>query len=77
MCLKPKVSEVTHRYELLRQQEIYNMFDPKPRQLQYIKPANISKTVALNGCKNCINVVSKKLDVKAKDLCQNCRRLYC
>lgn len=49
----------------------------KPRQIQYIKSANIRKTVALNGCKNCINVESKKLDVKVKDLCQNCRRLFC
>lgn len=45
------------------------------RRLEYMKSAEISKVIALRGCKNCIEIVSKKLDVKVEDLCQKCQQL--
>lgn len=47
------------------------------RRLEYMKSAEISKVIALGGCKNCIEIVSKKLDVKVEDLCQKCQQLIC
>lgn len=52
--------------------------DIKPRatrELEYIKAANIAKTIAIKGCKNCIEIVSNKLDVKENDLCEECRKI--
>lgn len=43
------------------------------RRLNYITSATIAKVVAIKGCRNCIEIVSKKLDVSLKDLCENCR----
>lgn len=45
------------------------------RQLDYIKSANICKTIALKGCKNCIEIVSTKLDVTENDLCEYCKNI--
>ena len=44
------------------------------RRLKYITSALIAKIIAIKGCKNCIEIVSKKLDVTIKDLCENCRK---
>lgn len=44
-------------------------------RLSYIRLANISKIIALKGCKNCIELVSKKLDITEKDLCENCKKV--
>lgn len=52
--------------------------DIKPRatrELEYIKSAKISKIIAVKGCKNCIEIVSNKLDVKETDLCEECRKI--
>lgn len=45
------------------------------RELEYIKSANIAKIIAIKGCKNCIEIVSNKLDVKETDLCEECRKI--
>lgn len=45
------------------------------RRLEYMKSAEISKVIALRGCENCIEIVSRKLDVKVEDLCQKCQQL--
>lgn len=96
------------KYEVVRQQGYYNMFDPRARKLTglteedyiyiqknytelmkrfpetkerakrnlaYLKSANISKIIALKGCENCIQIVSKKLDVTENDLCESCRKI--
>lgn len=96
------------KYEVVRQQGYYNMFDPRARKmtglteedyiyiqkhytelmqrfpdtkvrakrnLEYLKSANISKIIALKGCENCIQTVSKKLDVTENDLCESCRKI--
>lgn len=44
-------------------------------EIEYIKSANIAKIIAIKGCKNCIEIVSKKLDVKEIDLCEECRKI--
>lgn len=43
-------------------------------KLQYLKSAQISKIIAIKGCSNCIEIVSKKLDVTENDLCENCKK---
>ncbi len=43
-------------------------------RLQYIKSANIAKIIATKGCKNCIDIVSNKLDVTIDDLCCECKK---
>ena len=43
------------------------------KRLEYVTSAQIAKVVAIKGCRNCIEIVSKKLDVSLKDLCENCR----
>ena len=96
------------KYEVVRQQGLYNMFDPKARKVtglsekEYIniqkhyselmqkypdikekakinlanmKSATIAKVIALNGCNKCKRIVSNKLDVALKDLCENCRKI--
>ena len=96
------------KYEIVRQQGYYNMFDPQARKLTglsekeyiniqnhyselmqkypnvkeqarknlgYMKSATIAKVIALNGCKKCKRIVSNKLDVTLKDLCENCRKI--
>lgn len=45
------------------------------KELEYIKSAEISKIIAIKGCKNCIEIVSNKLDVKEIDLCEECRKI--
>lgn len=45
------------------------------RRLEYMKSAEISKVIAPRGCENCIEIVSRKLDVKVEDLCQKCQQL--
>ena len=88
MCLKPKVSEVTHRYELVedilnqctdvtqilkrakekeilfkyeivRQQGFYNMFDPKARQL-----TGLSKDNYLFVMKNYSRLIKEHPNIK-------------
>lgn len=49
--------------------------DKAKRYLEYIKSANIAKVIAVKGCKNCIEIVSNKLDVKENDLCENCKKI--
>lgn len=44
-------------------------------RFEYIKSANRAKLIATKGCNNCIDKVSKKLDVKIEDLCENCQYL--
>lgn len=103
-----KQKEKLLKYEVVRQQGYYNMFDPRARKLTglteedyiyiqknytelmqrfpetkerakrnlaYLKSANISKIIALKGCENCIQRVSKKLDVTENDLCESCRKI--
>lgn len=45
------------------------------REIEYIKSAEISKIIVIKGCKNCIEIVSNKLDVKEADLCEECRKI--
>ncbi len=45
------------------------------KDLEYIKSANIAKVIAIKGCKNCIEIVSNKLDVKEDDLCEECKKI--
>lgn len=45
------------------------------RYFNYIKSINIAKILALKGCENCRLIVCEKLDVKEKDLCDNCKKL--
>ena len=44
-------------------------------RFEYIKSANRAKLIATKGCNNCIDKVSKKLDVKIEELCENCQYL--
>lgn len=103
-----KLKEKLEQYELVRQERIYNMLDPKARELagltkedymyiiehyeelilkypnvkdvvrrrlDYIKSANIAKVVAVKGCNNCIELVSRKLDVNIDELCDKCKKI--
>lgn len=45
------------------------------KDLEYIKSANFAKIIAIKGCKNCIEIVSNKLDVKEDDLCEECKKI--
>ena len=45
------------------------------KDLEYIKSANIAKIIAMSGCKNCIEIVSNKLDVNEDDLCEECKKI--
>lgn len=47
--------------------------DRVKRNLEYIESANIAKIVVFKGCKNCIELVSRKLDITVNDLCKECR----
>lgn len=44
-------------------------------RFEYIKSANRAKLIATKGCNNCIDKISKKLDVKIEDLCEDCQYL--
>ena len=44
-------------------------------RFEYIKSANRAKLISTKGCNNCIDKISKKLDVKIEDLCENCQYL--
>lgn len=44
-------------------------------RFEYIKSANRAKLIATKGCNNCIDKVSKKLDVKIEELCEDCQYL--
>lgn len=44
-------------------------------RIEYLKSAYTAKVIGLKGCENCRNKVSKKLDVKAEDLCENCQKI--
>ena len=48
--------------------------DKAKSKLQYLKSAQISKIIATKCCSNCIEIVSRKLDVTENDLCENCKK---
>ena len=90
MCLKPnlKVQNKDLEQEIIKQDYIYiqkhytelmqrfpETKERAKRNLAYLKSANISKIIALKGCENCIQTVSKKLDVTENDLCESCRKI--
>lgn len=52
-----------------------NVRDIALKRINHIKSANIFKHVALKECKNCIEIVSKKLDVTKNNLCKNCKNI--
>lgn len=60
-------SELMKKYPEIRRQAL--------SRLEYIKSANIAKTITTKGCKNCIQIVSNKLDVKLEDLCNDCKKI--
>ena len=47
--------------------------DKVARRLEYTTSAQIAKIIATKGCRDCIEIVSKKLDITINDLCENCR----
>lgn len=83
--LDPRARKLTglnkedYKYILKNYTKLISKFpDTKHRvklRLDYIKSANIAKIVAIKGCKNCIEIVSKKLDVTEQDLCENCKKI--
>lgn len=44
-------------------------------RIEYLKSAYTAKVIGLKGCDNCREIVSKKLDVKVEDLCENCQKI--
>ena len=44
-------------------------------RFEYIKSANRAKLIATKGCNKCIDKISKKLDIKIEELCENCQYL--
>lgn len=44
-------------------------------EIQHRKSARIAGLISICGCKNCIEIVSKKLDVTENDLCDKCKEL--
>ena len=44
-------------------------------RIEYLKSAYTAKVIGLKGCEDCRELVSKKLDVKAEDLCENCQKI--
>ena len=72
------LTEKDYNYILKNYTELMLKF-PKVKEkaklkLQYLKSAQISKIIAMKGCSNCIEKVSKKLDVTENDLCENCKK---
>ncbi len=72
------LTEKDYNYILKNYTELILKF-PKVKEkaksrLQYLKSAQISKIIAIKGCSNCIEIVSKKLDVTENDLCENCKK---
>lgn len=49
--------------------------DKANTRFEYIKSANRAKLIATKGCNNCIDIVSKKEDVKIENLCEDCQYL--
>lgn len=45
------------------------------KRIEYLKSAYIAKVITLKGCDRCRELVSKKLDVKVEDLCENCQKI--
>ena len=103
-----RLKENLTEYEVVRQQGIYNMLDPRARQLtrlsektykyiqdnyeelikkypevrtrakmqlDYMKSAEIAKLIALKGCENCREIVSRELDITENDLCDECKKI--
>lgn len=56
-------------------QKYPNVKEQAKKNLDYMKSATIAKVIALKGCKKCKRMVSNKLDVTLKDLCENCRKI--
>ncbi len=72
------LTEKEYNYILKHYTELILKFpkvkDKAKSKLQYLKSAQISKIIAIKGCSNCIEIVSKKLDVTENDLCENCKK---
>lgn len=103
-----KIKDKLFRYEVMRLQGRYNVFDPRARlqtglseedykyiikeysnlmgkypevrslainTIESLKSAYITKVVTLKGCFRCQNIVHKKLEVQAENLCDKCRKI--
>lgn len=71
---KEEYNYIVENYSLLM--ERYPEIKEKANiRFEYIKSANRVKLIVTKGCNNCIDIVSKKLDVKIEDLCENCQYL--
>lgn len=73
------LTEEDHRYIITHYEELMNKYpEIKTRvaeRLKYITSANISRIIAVKGCKECIEIVSTKLDVTTDDLCDSCKKI--
>lgn len=71
MCLKSNL-----KVELYQALSGFTDSKEKVKQkLDYIKSDNTAKIVSIKESKNCIEIVSQKLDVTENDLCKNCKRV--
>ena len=71
MCLKSN-------FKVELYQDFSRFTDSKEKVKQkfdYIKSDNTAKIISIKECKNCIGIVSQKLDVTENDLCKNCKRV--
>lgn len=73
-----RISKDDYRYIIEHYEELIKKYpDVKVQvklRLDYIKSANIAKAIVMKGCNNCIELVSRKLDVNMNDLCEECKK---
>lgn len=71
---KEEYNYIVKNYSLLME-KYPEIKDKANIRFEYIKSANRIKLIVTKGCNNCIDIVTKKLDVKIEDLCENCQYL--
>lgn len=71
---KEEYNYIVENYSLLME-KYPETKDKANIRFEYIKSANRIKLIVTKGCNNCIDIVTKKLDVKIEDLCENCQYL--
>lgn len=81
-------SELMKKYPEIKEQAFKRLEDIKsiniataPAAPVSVAPATapapaIASIIATKGCKNCIQIVSNKIDVKVEDLCDNCQKIF-